>query len=103
MRRVYVVYWTKRVLRPVYLKSTFLLACLFGVTTFISVRHVFQNLLTVRDLSAALRFAVDALTSTESKVQLLVVLAGIVFLWLAADMLRSDVSKSLSYEQTSKV
>jgi len=88
MRRVYFIYWVKRVLRPVFVKSTFLLVCLGWITAFVSVRQIVLNLLSVSDLSAMIRFTVDALASTETRVQFLAFLSAALFIWLARDVVR---------------
>jgi len=99
MRRVNFIYWTKRILRPVVLKSTFLFGCLSGLAAFVSVRQVLINLLSTPDTSAAVRLIIDAVTSTDAKVQMLFAFGTILALWIMRDVIRGIFSDSLSFEK----
>ncbi len=83
MRRVYIIYWYRRVTNPVTLKLSALAT--LGVLSFtiISVRSVVVNVSHTRDFWSACQYLFDAFTKTEVPVQAMVV-GGIIFMGIVA-------------------
>jgi len=88
MRRVRFVYWTKRILRPIYLKAGVLSICLAAVASSVSVVSIARNFSHV-NVGVALQFMVSAFVNTDFLVKILVIGIFVMALLLIRDIYSS--------------
>ena len=89
MRRVYFVYYAKRVLSPLAIKFYLGAVILGGILSTVSVTSVFRNIPSFTDFGALSYFSKYAFMHTELTVQVLLV-GGLAFsLFVARELLKS--------------
>ncbi len=97
MRRVYMVYILRMVVKPLILEGI-LLVCLMGVATFfISLPHVITNLLALHGIQALGKFFVAAFMNTQSIVKAISISVVLVTIAFAYDFIRR-IGKVTAYK-----
>src|SRR3989344_5411986 len=92
MRRVYIAYVVRRVLMPLPLKFIALVAIASFSAGFVSVGQVVRNFGSISAIGDMYRFGVSAFQNTELVVQVGVVLAAVVALFIIRDLARTFLS-----------
>lgn len=94
MRRVYVVWLLRQLLHPTTLRVLALGGIFWSLRFYISFRSVITNLASTDNLFGGYGFWRSALTHTEVGVQVLMILATAVALWLGWDAIRLRSNKT---------
>jgi hypothetical protein len=87
MRRVYLIYWYRRMTNPVTLKLSGLAAFGSLVFTLISVRNVVANISRVHGPWAMFKYLLTSFTKTDLSVQTIIVAGSILMVIVAKDIL----------------
>lgn len=100
MRRVYVIFFLRTVVKPVAIKTAFASASVFAVAALVSVRDVFHNMPSLAEFAAFAKFVFYAFVNTQFAVQALSVVLIALGLWAARDLLRvRALFSTVSFQQ----
>ncbi len=88
MRRVHIIRAVRPLLSGTALASVLFLLAVWGIGREVWVAHVLQNMPSVIDVSALVRFLIAAFLNTRVIVQVLTVIAGAAFVYALHDMAR---------------
>jgi hypothetical protein len=88
MRRVYLVYALRLMLRPMTLKLFALGAGSIGIVSLVSLSNVFANMAALGSAAGVSQFILYAVTHTEIPVQLSLAAIVLALIWLARDLAR---------------
>jgi hypothetical protein len=88
MRRVYVIFFLRTVVKPVAIKTAFAVAGVFGVAALVSVHDVFKNMPSLAEFVAFVKFAFYAFVNTGLAEQALSLILIALGLWAVRDLLR---------------
>ncbi|MBX4210492.1 hypothetical protein KW783_00780 [Candidatus Parcubacteria bacterium] len=94
MRRVYFVYWVRRLTRPMALRAYGLAASAIVVSFMVSVRNIMSNMPEFYHLHDTTAFLFNAFRDTRHIIQFLVLAIIVVAVFLARDLL-NNVSEKL--------
>ncbi len=89
MRRIYAVWFVRKVASPAVLKGFIAAALLWRLKEYVSLRNVIANAPSLADPAAALGFFQYAFLHTQSIVQILALSVIALCLWLARDVIRA--------------
>jgi hypothetical protein len=84
MRRVYTVYLMKSVAQPLLLELLIIAAIVAMAGLFVSIKHIFENVVALHDMQAIGSFIVSAFIHTDTVVKLIIVgafTAAMLFMW----------------------
>jgi len=95
MRRVYLVWLIRKILSPVTAKVLILAGLARQLFIFVSVKDVMINAPSVYDLSASFQFFGNAFINTGNAVQLSLLTAILLSLWLTRDFVRVRAGGSM--------
>lgn len=87
MRRVYTVYYLRKVLNPITVKSAILAMGALGFGALVHVAAIFENLPALSDISGLYSFSYEAFANTDITVQAIVALSMAVVFWLTRDIM----------------
>lgn len=96
MWRVYLIYVIRQIGQPVIRASIFAVT-LLAPLSFVSLPHVIENVGSVSTVAGVIAFFVSAFLKTELFVQLSLVLAGIVIVWSASDLLTKNIASQRAH------
>ncbi|MBX4215605.1 hypothetical protein KW797_01510 [Candidatus Parcubacteria bacterium] len=88
MRRIYAVFLMQKLYGRIAMKAYALVALVYLQTYLVSVHNVIENMPSVTDLGAVLRFYSAAFVNTHFSVQVLSILFAGTALWLFRDLFR---------------
>ena len=88
MRRVYAIWFVKKILSPAVLKGGILVSILYQLKEYVSLRHVVGNAPSLADFSASFSFLASAFFHTQAMVQLLSIGLLAFGIWFVRDLLR---------------
>jgi len=100
MRRVYVIFFLRTVVKPVVIKTAFASAGVFAVAALVSVHDVFKNMPSLAEFAAFVKFVFYAFVNTQFSVQALSVVLVALGLWVVRDLFRvRALFSSVSFQQ----
>lgn len=88
MRRVVAVYYLRKILNPITLKTGILLMGALAFGSLVHVAAIFANMPAYSDIVGLYSFSYSAFTHTEIAVQATILLSVFVTLWLARDVVQ---------------
>ena len=88
MRRVYAIWFFKKILSPAVLKGAILISILIQMKEYVSLRHVIGNAPSLADFSASFSFLINSFWNTLPMVQLLSIGLFAFGVWFIRDLLR---------------
>lgn len=94
MRRVWLVYWLRRLTRPFMLKAYVFCAAALAAVSFVSLANVFYNMPSVTDIYGTYTFWSNAVLYTEMHVQVLLLITIAAFVFFTRDLIHAAFAGS---------